>query len=213
MRVTAIAEAAVAKRTASESGRPSESATASAPLKVSPAPVVSTASTLPCRHPFAALRPFDECALAAERHHHVPHAARQQRDGRPFRTGRIGYGHSREHGALPAVGRKQVAAPQQLVGDRRRRSGIEDHPHAVPARPPRPHASPQAAEFRAATRRNPPPRSRPPPGRRPPATNARWRPGPRRSNSRPPHRRRSAPRPTARLRRASHGARPTASAR
>ena len=46
MRVTAIAEAAVAKRTASESGRPSESATASAPLKVSPAPVVSTASTL-----------------------------------------------------------------------------------------------------------------------------------------------------------------------
>ena len=98
MRVTAIAEAAVAKRTASESGRPSES----------------------------------ECALAAERHHHVPYAARQQRVGRPLRTGRIGYGHSREHGALPAVGRKQVAAPQQLVGDRRRSGGIEDHPHAVP---------------------------------------------------------------------------------
>ncbi len=62
----------------------------------------------------------------------MPYAARQQCIGRPLRTGRIGYGHSREHGALPAVGRKQVAAPQQLVGDRRRRGGIEDHPHAVP---------------------------------------------------------------------------------
>lgn len=38
MRVTAIDEAAVANRTASGSDRPSERATASAPLKVSPGP-------------------------------------------------------------------------------------------------------------------------------------------------------------------------------
>ncbi len=44
-RVTAVAPAAAAARTASDAGTPAAKATASAPTKVSPAPTVSTALT------------------------------------------------------------------------------------------------------------------------------------------------------------------------
>ena len=43
----------------------------------------------PSRHPFAILRSFDERSLAAERHHDMLRAARQQCIGSPFGIARI----------------------------------------------------------------------------------------------------------------------------
>lgn len=130
MRVTERAAAWVAKRAASKSGKPSASATVSAPLKTSPAAVVSTAET---RHAgttaqvsafftSAPREPQVTITFFTPLFNSVSAAAAASV---PFSTGRpVSRAHS------DSVGRKEVDVFQVLFVDLRRRRRIENHPHA-----------------------------------------------------------------------------------